>query len=124
MDDSQTGTQGFIKIIIGSDKKYFILLSKCGLPYDLTGATAIAVSHPGLNQTPVVETLAGGKVTIVGAAGAGLLQVVIPRADTANLLPNQFPQQNQDLQLEVTNAAGGQDFFILPAVLDIVPQPY
>lgn len=124
MEQAQNALPGFVKIIIGSDKKYFAQLSKCGIAYDLTGASAIKVSHPGLLQIPVVETLANGHVIVVGAAGAGLIQVVLPRADTLLLLPNPFPQQNQDLEIQVTNAAGGQDYFVLCAVLDIIPPPY
>lgn len=70
-------------------------------PFDLTGATEVAAIFPGSNGTPVIKTLSGsGGVTIVGAPGAGKIQVALSSTDTAAMLAN--PQIGQNLQIVAT----------------------
>jgi len=63
-------------------------------------------------------------VTIVGAPGAGLCQVVCPAFDTAAMMVNPTPTQNQNLQVSVTNANGTITAFVIPFVLNISAPPY
>ena len=69
-------------------------------PFDLTGVTEIAALFPGINGTPYEKTKTGGAISMMGAPGAGKIQVALSSVDTAAMLAN--PQIAQNLQFIVT----------------------
>ena len=92
-----------VEIVQTSVKTFFARLfySKTGEPFDLTNVSEIVASFPGADGTPIQKTYNGsGGVTIVGAPGAGKIQIALTSGDTASMQPN--PQIGQPLQLDVT----------------------
>lgn len=100
-----------VQIIQSEDKTFFVrlFLAGTGEPFDLTNAEEIVVSFPSSNS-PVQKTLSGGGgVSIVGAPGAGKIQVVLTAGDTNALKTN--TQLSQPLQVVVTtgDSLGAQE---------------
>lgn len=89
---------------------------------------AVTISAPataGGTAVALAFTASGtAGVTVVGAPGAGKIQVKIDAADAANLRVNPSPLQAQDLQVAVLNAQSTIDVFVIPAVLNIIAPPY
>jgi hypothetical protein len=71
-------------------------------PFDLTNATEVAVLFPATTGPAIQETLGDENVIVVGAAGAGKIQVTCPAEDTALMQINPSEQQYQDLQIVAT----------------------
>lgn len=67
-------------------------------PFDLTNCTEIVATFPNL----VSEKKTLGAVSVVGAPGAGKIQVAYSALDSLNMQSNPVPTQNQDLQVMVT----------------------
>jgi hypothetical protein len=107
------------------------LITGTGIPSS-TFVTAINVAASSLTMSqnatasgsPSVIFATAPNVTVVGAPGAGKIQVVAPAWDTALMQVNPNTQQNQDLQISVTNADGSLSGFLLQAVLNIVAPTY
>ena len=67
-------------------------------PFNLTGVTEIIASFPNI----VSEKYSLSQVSVVGAVGAGKIQVNYSALDSLNMQANPVPQQNQDLQVIAT----------------------
>lgn len=67
-------------------------------PFNLTGITEIVATFP--NQ--VSERFSLSQVSVVGAAGAGKIQVNYSALDSLNMQANPVVTQNQDLQIIAT----------------------
>lgn len=118
---------GFVTIYQGYDKNYFIdlIYQDTGAPYDLTDCQEIIAAHPpATGSTPIEAKLTDADVVVVGAAGAGRIQVKLSAAKTALMQANPNEKQYQDLQISVTNVDSTVTAFILPAILNIVPPSY
>src|ERR1700722_1733371 len=92
-----------VQIVQSAVKTFFTRLfyAKTGEPFDLTGVTEIIALFPGANNTPVKKTFSNsGGVTVVGANGAGKIQIVLTTTDTQAMQPN--PQIKQNLQVIAT----------------------
>lgn len=106
---SENGNCGTIQIVQTAAKTFFARLfyAGSGEPFDLTGATEIVAVFPGANGTPVKKTLSNsGGITVVGAPGAGKIQIVLATTDTQAMQPN--PQIAQNLQIIATIAGVAQ----------------
>jgi hypothetical protein len=97
---------GSVQIYQTADKTFFTRLfyAKTGEPFDLTSMTEIVALFPGSNGTPVKKTFSNsGGITVVGASGAGKIQIALTSGDTASMQPN--PQIAQPLEVIVTTSA-------------------
>lgn len=98
-----------VQIVQTTAKTFFARLfyAKTGEPFNLTGVTEIVALFPGSNGTPIKKTFSNsGGVTVVGANGAGKIQVALTTIDTANMQAN--PQIAQNLQIIATIAGVAQ----------------
>jgi hypothetical protein len=96
---------GSVQIIQTADKTFYTRLfySKTLEPVDLTNMTEIVALFPGSDGTPIKKTFSNsGGITVVGAPGAGKIQIALTSGDTASMQPN--PQIGQDLEIVVTIA--------------------
>src|SRR4051812_13912820 len=92
-----------VLIVQSAAKSFFARLfySNTGEPFDLTGVTEIVALFPGANGTPVKKTYSGsGGITVVGAPGAGKIQIALSTTDTQAMQAN--PQIAQNLQITAT----------------------
>lgn len=114
----------FITIGVGSDKTFQMQLLQGGAPFDLTNVSEISASFPAPNGGKIVETKTGGRITVLGQAGAGRIQITTPGQDTFQMLANPFPPQLQDLQVIVTLSGVSQvDRLTIPSSI-VVGQTY
>lgn len=97
-----------VRIGVGSDKVFQVQLFLDGAPFDLTDMTAIAASFPAPNLGSVVESVAKTTISVVGAPGAGRIQITCPSEDTLAMQANPVPEQFQDLQIVVTSEGVAQ----------------
>lgn len=97
-----------VTIGIGSDKTFMVQLFKDDAPLDLTSMTGISAAFPAPDGASIVETFAGGEITVVGAAGAGRIAIAVPGKDSLQMNPNPVPEQFQDLQIIVTDSGVAQ----------------
>lgn len=118
---------GSVTIYQGYAKTFFIDLfyTDTQAPYDLTGALEIVAAFPPTTPgPPVEETLGSGEVVVIGAPGAGRVQIKLTAVNSALVQLNPNEQQFQDLQISVTNADGSLTCFIIPSVLNIAVPVY
>lgn len=73
-----------------------------GEPFDLTGVTEIVALFPGANGTPIEERFTNGEISVIGASGAGKIQINCAADDTAQMLISQANGQYTYLQVIVT----------------------
>lgn len=106
---NDSGGCNAIQIIQSAAKSFFARLfyTGTGEPYNLTGATEIVALFPGSSGQPVKKTLSGdGGITVIGAAGAGKIQIDLSSVDTEAMQPN--AQIAQNLQIIATIAGVAQ----------------
>lgn len=124
---AQCSSENQVTILQGYPKTFTLelRLEDCtGSPFDLTGMTQILAVFPGTDGTPVQLTYtASGGVTVVGAAGAGKIQVAVSAAKSLLMAVNPNGTQTQDLQIVVTIATVKTPFLFF-GVLNIVAPPY
>jgi anti-sigma factor RsiW len=87
----------------------------------ILGSVVTMTQKATASTTTVAAVFGNTNVTVSGAAGAGVIAVVVPAADSLNLGANALAQ---DLQVSVTNADGSVSGFILPGYLTITAPPY
>lgn len=103
MNQSCDGSPLQVQIVQSAAKTFFARLfyAKTGEPFDLTSVTEIVALFPGVSGSPVKKTFSNsGGITIVGADGAGKIQIALSTIDTQNMQTN--PQIGQNLQIIVT----------------------
>ena len=111
----------YVTIVIGSVRDFYvdICMPDSREPYDLTGFQEIMVSMPAADGTAVTLNTSTG-VAPLGALGSGRISVLLSAAKSALLLVNPSPTTFQDLQVEVIDAAGEPNVFVLSQALNIV----
>jgi len=115
---------GIVTIIKGSDRSFYVDLfyEDTGEPFDLTDVDEIIALFPKADGH-VDKKFSEGDITVIGAPGAGRIEISVDDTDTSDMLVNPNPQQYQALQINVT--IGSVDLiFILQNILNIKPSLY
>lgn len=103
---------GNITIVQAMSGSFYVDLffQDTGEPFDLTSVTEIVAAFPAtVNPGPsILEKLSLSQVAIIGAPGAGKIQVNYSALDSSNMQINPDTQQFQDLQVVVTKSGVAQ----------------
>lgn len=107
---------GSVTIVQGMSGSFYadLIYQDTKEPFDLTGATEIVASFPGqpnpvsLLPQPVLEKLSLSQIAIIGANGAGKIQINYLAVDSFLMQLNPNTQQFQDLQVVVTKSGVAQ----------------
>lgn len=99
-----------VQIVQTALKSFYVDLfyEDTGQPFDLTGVTEIVALFPGANGSPIEERYSQGEISVVGAPGAGQIEIVCAADDTAQMQISQARDQFQTLQVIVTIAGVAQ----------------